>query len=398
MATDAKFDKVQKVLPHENADALEIAIVSNFPCIVRKGEFKEGDWCFYIRDDAKLVAFDEKAAEVAKMKADGMLVPENIDEIVKLSFEWQRPLLKYLGSGGRVKTIKLRGKVSMGILLKPETVLVGFAEQSQLFKNDMSECLFNTINAHMKDVETGTAYTEKWFGVKHWSAPQTNIGDLNTLHAGLEDNVPRSDEDNWENLDENDLHLGCEALVTKKLDGTSCTVICRADGTWSVASRSNTLRPECDNIYTKYTKEAVKAGLWYAKKHSTTIAFQGEVCCQSVQKMGINKDKELNDYFIYKCYFPNEAEWHVRMGSYGTPFHFLTVVDECNREGGFKLKTVPILGLEVVTRELLKSYNDKPAEWGEGVVLNIKVNDYNDMSSLVWDYKSKSREYLMKIK
>ena len=44
MATDAKFDKVQKILKHENADALEIAIVSNFPCVVRKGEFKEGDW------------------------------------------------------------------------------------------------------------------------------------------------------------------------------------------------------------------------------------------------------------------------------------------------------------------------------------------------------------------
>jgi len=28
----------------------------------------------------------------------------------------------------------------------------------------------------------------------------------------------------------------------------------------------------------------------------------------------------------------------------------------------------------------------------------FKVEDYNDMSSLVWDYKSKSREYLMKIK
>ena len=114
--------------------------------------------------------------------------------------------------------------------------------------------------------------------------------------------------------------------------------------------------------------------------------------------MGINKDKELNNFFVYKCYSPTETNWHLKHGSYGTSSHFLNIVNECNNEGAFKLKTVPILGVEVVTRELLKSYNDKPAEWGEGIVLNIKVNDINDMSSLVWDYKSKSREYLMKVK
>ena len=387
MAIDAKFDRIQKIVLHDNADALEIAIVSNFPCVVKKDTFKVDDIVFYIRDDAKLVEYDAWKEFMKRYEDPSALIPQDCYHPEK--FEWQEGLLKYLGGGGRVKTIKLRGKTSMGILMKPEDLGLGAGLTWEGAEK---------INAKILDPKTGAAFLEETFGVVHWTAPQTNIGDLNTLHAGLEDNIPRSDEENWENLDEADLHLGSEALVTKKLDGTSCTIICRADGTWSVASRSNTLRPECDNIYTKYTKEAVKAGLWYAKKHNTTIAFQGEICCTSIQRMGINKDKELNDYFIYKCYFPNEVDWHIRMGSYGTPFHFLTVVDECNREGGFKLKTVPILGLEVVTHELLKSYNDKPAEWGEGVVLNIKVTNVNDVSSLVWDYKSKSHEYLMKIK
>ena len=59
MATDAKFDRVQKIVPHDNADALEIAVVSNFPCVVKKDSFKEGDVVFYIRDDAKLVDYDQ---------------------------------------------------------------------------------------------------------------------------------------------------------------------------------------------------------------------------------------------------------------------------------------------------------------------------------------------------
>ena len=59
MSTDARFEKIDKIIPHDNSDNLEIAVVSNFPCVVRKGEFKEGDICFYIRDDAKLMGWDE---------------------------------------------------------------------------------------------------------------------------------------------------------------------------------------------------------------------------------------------------------------------------------------------------------------------------------------------------
>lgn len=389
MATDAKFDKIQKIVQHENADSLEVAIVSNFPCVVRKGEFKEGDWCFYIRDDAKLIGWDEYKARIERDREAAKTGDLVTQDCFTCTFQWQDNLLKYLGTGGRVKTIKLRGKTSMGILLKPSVVCYNIVK----FDDDVA-VYFNKLIA---DPETGATYLEKNFGVKHWTAPQTNIGDLNTLHCGLEDGVKKSDEENYENLDEADLHLGSKCLVTKKLDGTSCTVICRVDGTYAIASRSNTLRPECDNVYTKYTKEAVKAGLWYAKQHNCTIAFQGEICCQSVQKMGINKDKELNDYFIYKTYLPNEENWHLRMGTYGAASHFLNVVDECNKNG-YNLKTVPVLCEDIVSKELLQKYNDMPADWGEGVVINVKVDDITDMSSLVWDYKSKSREYLMKIK
>ena len=401
MATDAKFDKIQKILKHENADALEIAIVSNFPCIVRKGEFKEGDWCFYIRDDAKLVAFDEKAAEVAKMKEDGMLVPENIDELVKLTFEWQRPLLKYLGGGGRVKTVKLRGQTSMGILLKPEVVL----RYKQLLNDvNLDEMLGEKINASIANPETGTAYLEKWFGVTHWSAPIGNICDLNVLHQGLDFGLAASDEENWQNLPEEDLHLGAKCLVTKKLDGTSCTVICQPNGEWSVASRRMTFNVKQmeaegqENVYTRFTREAVKAGLWYAREHNVVIAIRGEVCCSTVQKFGINKDKDLNGFFIYGVEFPEDEDFYIKHGVYGSGKHFTDIVKEMEA-AGFKLKTVLVVCESVVTRELLKEYNDKPASWGEGVVLNISCEGADPSAfSAVWSYKSKSQDYLMKIK
>lgn len=397
MATDAKFDKVQKILKHENADALEIAIVSNFPCVVRKGEFKEGDWCFYIRDDAKLIAFDERAAEVTKMKEAGMLIPENIDEIVKLTFEWQRPLLKYLGGGGRVKTVKLRGQTSMGILLKPEVVWTAGGPECE------ETCLWEELNKKIAS-ETGSSFLESKLGVTHWSAPIGNIGDMNVLHQGLDFGLAASDEENWQNLPEDELHLGAKCLVTKKLDGTSCTVICQPNGEWSVASRRMTFNVKQmeaegqENVYTRYTREAVKAGQWYAKEHNVVIALRGEVCCSTVQKFGINKDKDLNGFFIYGVEFPEAEDFYVKHGVYGSGKHFTDIVKEMEA-AGFCLKTVPVVCETVVTRELLKEYNDKPASWGEGVVLNISCEGADPSAfSAVWSYKSKSQDYLMKIK
>lgn len=388
MATDAKFDKVQKILKHENADALEIAIVSNFPCVVRKGEFKEGDWCFYIRDDAKLLDYD-------RLKADGGTVN------FKYNWPWQEKMIQYLGTGGRVKTVRLRGQVSMGILLKPADVL---GHEKLLDGANLDELLGEKINARIADPETGVAYLEKWFGVGHWSAPIGNIGDMNVLHQGLDFGLAASDEENWQNLPEDELHLGAKCLVTKKLDGTSCTVICQPNGEWSVASRRMTFNVKQmeaegqENVYTRYTREAVKAGLWYAREHGVVIALRGEVCCSTVQKFGINKDKDLNGFFIYGVEFPEAEDFYVKHGVYGSGKHFTDIVKEMEA-AGFCIKTVPVVCESVVTRELLKEYNDKPASWGEGVVLNISCEGVEPSAfSTVWSYKSKSQEYLMKIK
>ena len=310
-------------------------------------------------------------------------------------------MIQYLGTGGRVKTVRLRGQVSMGILLKPADVL---GHEKLLDGANLDELLGEKINARIADPETGVAYLEKWFGVGHWSAPIGNIGDMNVLHQGLDFGLAASDEENWQNLPEDELHLGAKCLVTKKLDGTSCTVICQSNGEWSVASRRMTFNVKQmeaegqENVYTRYTREAVKAGLWYAREHGVVIALRGEVCCSTVQKFGINKDKDLNGFFIYGVEFPEAEDFYVKHGVYGSGKHFTDIVKEMEA-AGFCIKTVPVVCESVVTRELLKEYNDKPASWGEGVVLNISCEGVEPSAfSTVWSYKSKSQEYLMKIK
>ena len=394
MATDAKFDKIQKIIPHENSDNLEIAIVSNFPCVVRKGEFKEGEWCFYIRDDSKLLGWDEYQERINRNREAEKTGDFVTQDEFTCTWHWQDNLLKYLGNGGRVKSIKLRGKVSMGILLKPKDVI----PLNLAFNNNDYIC--GGLNTIISNPDSGAKFLEQNFGIAHWSAPTTGFGSMNVKYCGLPEGIAKSDSENWENLPDVDLHLGRIGLITQKLDGTSTLTTCYPDGRFEISSRSMTFKDEEDetkfNIYQKFTKEIVKAGLWYAKKHNKIIAFRSETCCGSVQKFGMNKDRLREDSFVYGCEFPEEEDFFMKHGCFGTKNHFLNVISECN-DNGFNVKHVPILGKEIITKDLLKKYNDMPADF-EGVVINVDCTNADISESIVWQYKSKSREYLMRIK
>lgn len=380
---DASFEKIGKIVPHGNADSLEIATVSGFPCVVRKGEFSEGDLCFYIRDDAKLVGFDENAA--------------GADE---LSYPWQGPLLKYLGSGGRVKTIRLRGALSMGILLRPEAVCGANSPRCRHGKVD--EGNFETVNALIREADGGAKFLESEFGIVHWEAPINGFGEMNVAYKGLPLNLWKTDSENWENLPESDLHLGSKCIVTRKYDGSSTTTTCHPDGKYEISCRSMTFRDEADprkmNAYQKLTREIVRAGLWWAEKHNKVIAFRSESCCAAFNRSPYNRCCGLNDSFVFECNFPEEENFFDRIGAYGTDFHFLKVVEECNANG-FDVKAVDVLERDVaVTKELLKKYNDAPYADGEGAVIGIRVEDKDaPATTTVWHYKSKSRDYLSKM-
>ena len=91
-----------RIIPHPNADAIEIALVGDYQSIVKKGQFQDGQLAVYIPEQALLT-------------------------------EW---LLQYMGfwdalngkgtlhgsGGNRVKAIKLRGVVSQGLVVETDCV------------------------------------------------------------------------------------------------------------------------------------------------------------------------------------------------------------------------------------------------------------------------------------
>ena len=398
---DATFEKIEKIIPHDNADTLEIAIVSNFPCVVKKEEFKEGDLVFYIRDDAKLLGYDELQERIALEKQaekTGGMIPS---EQFSCKFPWQDSLLKYLGSGGRVKTIRLRGKISMGILLRPDVVCG--KNSPYCCYSFINEENYRGINDLIKDKDKGVDFLRNNFGIVHWEAPITNFGEMNVAYKGIPQGLWKTDEENFENIPEEDLHLGAKCLVTRKYDGSSTTTTCFPDGHYETSCRTMTFKDEQDpqkfNTYQKLTQDIARAGIWWAKKHNKIIAFRSESCCGAFNKSSFNKCCQLNDSFVFACNFPEEENFFDKAGVYGTDGHFLKIVEECN-SNGFNLKTVDVLEKDVViTKELLKKYSDAPYTDGEGVVINVKCEDKNQpVTSLVWHYKSKSRDYLSKMK
>lgn len=81
------------ILPHPNADALELAQVGLFRAVVAKGAYRTGDWAVYIPENAVL--------------------PADLIEEIGLTG-------KLSGSRkNRVKPIRLRGEVSQGVVCRP---------------------------------------------------------------------------------------------------------------------------------------------------------------------------------------------------------------------------------------------------------------------------------------
>lgn len=87
---------IDQILPHPGADRLEIAVIKGWNCVVRKGEYAAGSKVVYIPVDSVLL-----------IELESKLFPP--ESKVKLS-------------KSRVKTIKLRGAVSQGIVVGLEEV------------------------------------------------------------------------------------------------------------------------------------------------------------------------------------------------------------------------------------------------------------------------------------
>lgn len=284
----ATIRRIAEIRPIEGADAIECAVVDGWDVVVRKGEFKVGGLVIYFEIDS--------------------WIPHDIAPFLTQKDRFPKEYNGVLGE--RLKTVKLRGQISQGLVLPLDFV-------DGKFYIDYGY-----------EVNEGEDVSE-FLGIQKWERPiSPQLAGL--AKGGFPTEVPKTDQERCQNLvreiSEWAFH-GIEFEVTEKLDGTSCTIYLDTDDEFKVCSRNLSLKESEENTYwrmaRKYDLEVKMINAGYSG-----IAIQGEVIGPGIQE---NKYK-LNDhdFFVYDIYDVND-------GSYLPSAFRMSICKE------FGLKHVPVL-------------------------------------------------------
>ena len=234
MATIRKIDALHPIV---GADAIECAVVGGWTCVVKKGEFNVGDRAVYCEIDSWI------PHEIAPFLSRGNF-PRVYNDV----------------KGERLRTVKLRGQLSQGLLLPLEPTCANI--ESELFEGlDVSLPL----------------------GIVKWERP------LNAQLAGQAKGnfpsvIPKTDQERVQNLKSEVAQAitdGLQFEVTEKLEGSSMTVYL-IDGVFGVCSRNLDLKETDDNTFWQVARrDGIEDKMWVIP--GGDFAIQGELIGPGIQ-------------------------------------------------------------------------------------------------------------------
>lgn len=257
MAWIVKIDQVEK---HPNADSLDIATVGGWRCVTKLGEYQPGDLAVYVSIDA--------------------WIPHALAPFLSKGNE---PRLYNDVAGERVRTIKLRGQVSQGLLLGGTICPTGL----MVHRSDSMAHIF----------QEGNDVTE-WLGIQKWEAPVP--AHLAGIALGpFPSQCPKTDEERIQNLKNEWQHLRTLTYeVTEKLEGSSMTVG-MINGDFVVCSRNLSLKETEDNTMWQVARR-------YEMEHQMrdqgldNLVFQGEIIGEGIQQNHYNIRGQ--DWYVFAIY------------------------------------------------------------------------------------------------
>ncbi|MFW6310686.1 MAG: RNA ligase (ATP), partial [Nanoarchaeota archaeon] len=279
----ATIEKISGIYPIEGADAIERAEVRGWNVVIKKGEFKEGDFCVYCEIDS--------------------LLPE-------------RPEFEFLRKNKfRIRTIKLRGQVSQGIVF-PISILESFGELvSVIGEQEYDTILVIRDENVVVPIVQGEDVTDL-LGVTKFEPPIPA-----SLGGDVKGNFPshsiKTDEERIQNLKNNyDKFKEKKWVVTEKLDGSSCTAFI-FDGEYGMASRNLTLKESEKNSFWKVARALQleeKMKKYMSDNNIEALTLQGELIGEGIQKNKYKlKGQDLRffrafDPISYKFYSMEELQ------------------------------------------------------------------------------------------
>ena len=338
MATIRRIDGINEI---PNADAIEVATVGGWKVVVKKGDFAPGDLAVYCEIDS--------------------FIPTTIAPF--LTKPDQYPKVFEGVQGERLRTVRLRGQLSQGLLM-PMSVMTDNGVIAQILKED-------------EDVSQA-------LGIVKYEAPipACLAGEVKGMFPGF---IPKTDQERIQNLSvelAEWVRLGYTFEVTEKLDGTSMTAF-MVDGVFSICSRNLELKPNPDNsMFKAALKQNLEAKLAQSGRN---LALQGELIGNGIQG---NKYK-LKDqgFYVFDIY-------DIDAKRYLTPVERKAFVSEWN------IAHVPVfqsaVSLDGLTIDMLLKHAEGKSVMGdiegpeqEGLV--YKCNENPEVS-----FKCISNKFLLK--
>jgi len=242
----ASIKEITEIRPIPDADAIECAVVGGgWPVVVKKGEFKAGDLAIYMEVDS--------------------WVPHELAPFLSKGNEPR----EYNGvKGERLRTVRLRGQISQGLLLPLSTFSPGGKPWS----------------VEEENFEVGSDLTE-FLGIQKWEAPIPAC-----LSGQVRGNFPswiqKTDQERVQNLNREVFqdHKGEKYEVTVKLDGSSCTIYVK-DGVVGVCSRNLDLtETEGNSFWSAARGQKIVEGLEELHAlNGSNIALQMELIGEGIQ-------------------------------------------------------------------------------------------------------------------
>ncbi len=252
----ASVRKIHEIAPIVGADAIELAKVDGWQVVVKKDEYQVNDLVIYLEIDSWVP--NELAPFLSKDKE-----PKEFEGV----------------KGERLRTIKLRGCLSQGLILP---IINGMIEG-----DDVTDFL----------------------NIKKWDRPLPAqlIGQAKGFFPEF---LRKTDQERAQNLQSEiavEHQSGSLFEVTVKLDGSSITVY-HKDGEVGVCSRNIELKINEENQGNAFIKTATNTGLLYALKAlGKNIAVQGELMGEGIQ--GNREKLSEHNIFVFDIFDIDEQRY-----------------------------------------------------------------------------------------
>jgi len=372
----ASIRRIADIQPIEGADAIVVATIDGWKVVVKKGEFKVADLALYIEIDS--------------------WVPH---ELAPFLSKGQEPR-EYNGvKGERLRTIKLRGQVSQGLLLPIHTVWTKHVD----FHKFPEANTWDWQSDWTDDEVIGLDVTAI-LGIQKWEAPIP--AQLQGQAAGMFPTslIPKTDQERIQNcfgeIQKRAKRFATEKVwnaetqtleehpvvvpedfkeptyeVTMKLDGSSCTIF-RWEDELRVCSRNLEMKINEENKDNTFVAMALKIG----ERIPDGFAFQGELMGPGIQ--GNREGFSEHKFFVFDVF---DIDRHTYINS-------LDRRVACNSWG---FDHVPILGTDWKAPNSV----EEGLALAEGPSINHKIRE-----GLVWkcnkdpsfSFKTISNQFLLK--